>query len=55
MRRQPIVERIVAELEARGYIVWFDLARMKVSHLPSLCPCMNGSADAMLHSLLTEC
>jgi len=25
------VERIVAELQGRGYIVWLDLERMKVS------------------------
>ena len=28
---QAIVERIVAELQGRGYLVWLDLERMKVS------------------------
>ena len=30
-QEQPIVRRIVAELQARGYLVWFDLEQMKGS------------------------
>ena len=30
-QEQPIVRRIVAELQARGFLVWFDLEQMKGS------------------------
>lgn len=34
---QPMVQRIVEDLQHRGYLVWWDVERMKVSSIES-CP-----------------
>ena len=44
---QVVVKRIVADLQGRGYLVWFDLERMKGSVMDAMSAAVEG-AELML-------
>ena len=47
---QDVVTKIVGELQARGYEVWFDLERMKGSVMDAMSEAIEG-AEVMLYGV----
>ena len=47
---QPTIQRLVASLQARGYVVWFDLERMKGSVVDAMSDAIDN-AEVMLYAV----